>query len=975
MKSVNTYYTDFIGLETFIHKEDIVDSSSLLIQIFTAQNKKSFIQEMIENVVHFLPQATIIGSTTDGEIMSGKVSTGKTVISFTFFEHTTFKTHAVTHKVDGYFSGKILAEKIVEKDTKLLLTFVDGLNSNGEAFLNGIYDVNNTVMVAGGLAGDNATFKQTYVFTKDEILGSGAVGVSLNSTVLEVRNDYGFNWRRIGKSLTITKVEGNRVYTIDGRTAVDTYIHYLGKEMASGLPAVGIEFPLIMVKNAVTVARAVLGKHNDGSLTFAGNFVKGDKVQFGYGDAEDILRHSTLLLKNVEEEPPETIFIYSCMARRHFMPNVIETETLPMNNAAPVAGFFTYGEFFTSDKPELLNQSMTLVALNENKIEVARELNCVYENTLSVNSSTNALINLLNVTSKESMEQSIHIEAQNIFEKLFQSSPDGILLIENDKFVQCNQKMLDIFGYSAKEKFLNARPLAISPRKQPNGQHSVVRIKEMKRLAIENGSHQFEWVYKKENGEHFWTDIMLTYIVLNGRETIYVVCRDISERKELELELARQKNVLYYRANHDDLTGLPNRTLFMTELNKELELAKQTKSELVLMFIDLDRFKKINDSLGHDIGDSVISIVGERLKLIVDKSAVVARLGGDEFLVMMHNVKKHKDILDTATKILKILKQPIAIDHYTLYTSASIGISRYPIDDIGADNLLKYADTAMYKAKEEGGNNYQFYTREMTDIAYEHVMMERDLREGISNGDFEVYFQPQMNVKLGKIIGIEALVRWNHPTVGILAPDIFIPLSEKTGLIIELDLWVMKTAMKKVSAWYQEGLIPGTLALNISMKQLEYPDLQKEINTNIQMFNFKPEWLELEITETEVMKNPDKVIGILDELHQLGISMAIDDFGTGYSSLSHLKRLPIDKLKIDKSFISDIPEDDAAIAIVKTMIVLAESLKLNIIAEGVETEVQKNFLVENGCNQVQGYYYSKPVSADALEDMLREQSK
>ena len=309
MKSVNTYYTDFPALETFIHHSSIDDSPSLLIQIFTAKNDKIFIQTLLNNVTQLLPKSVIIGSTTDGEIMSGKVSTGKTVISFTSFEHTTLKTYAIAHQIDGYLSGKALAENIMGDETKLVIAFADGLHSNGEAFLNGINDVNSSVMIAGGLAGDNATFKQTYVFTKDEILGNGAVGVALNSTVLKVRNDYGFNWRRIGKPLTVTKVDGNRVYKIGDRTAVDTYIHYLGDEMASGLPTVGIEFPLIMVKNDVTVARAVLGKHEDGSLTFAGNFTQGDQVQFGYGDAQDILKHSTKILKNIEEQPPEAIYV------------------------------------------------------------------------------------------------------------------------------------------------------------------------------------------------------------------------------------------------------------------------------------------------------------------------------------------------------------------------------------------------------------------------------------------------------------------------------------------------------------------------------------------------------------------------------------------------------------------------------------------------------------------------------------------
>ena len=971
MKSLNTYYTDFVTLESFIRKNKIQNSKALLIQIFTSYTERKIIEEILENVSHPLPDAVIIGSTTDGEIMQGKVSAQQTVLSFSMFEQTTLKTHSVKHQVDGYFSGKIIAESLIEKDTKLLIAFTDGLHTNGDAFLKGINDVSSEVIVAGGLAGDNAAFKTTYVFTKDEIISEGAVAVSLNSKHLDVFTDYSFNWRRIGKPLTITKVVDNRVYIIDNRTAVETYMHYLGESMAEGLPAVGIEFPLISVRGGLNVARAVLAKHDDGSLSFAGNFKKGDKVQFGYGDPQEILKFSQNILNTVSQHAPEAIFIYSCMARRHFMPEVIESETHPLNDVAPVAGFFTYGEFFTSSssKKELLNQTMTLVTLSENSKNSDKKKPIKEKPTLS-NSSTNALIHLVNITSAEAMEQEVLLKAQTLFEKLFQSSPDGILLMENDKFVQCNQKMLDIFGYTIEEHFLNARPLAIAPRKQPDGSHSVLKIKEMKKLAIEKGNHRYEWVYKKENGTHFWADVMLTSLELNGRHMIYVVCRDISARKETEIELERQKNVLFYKANHDELTGLPNREFFMNEFKKGLADSKQNHNELALMFIDLDRFKNINDSLGHNIGDEVIRLVGNRLKLIVSRDDMLARLGGDEFLFLLKNIKTHDDISDKVEKILRIIKEPIVIEHYTLYTSASIGISRYPIDDVNAENILKYADTAMYKAKEEGGNNYQLYSKEMTDIAYEHVMMERDLRESIINGDFEVYYQPQVNVKIGEIVGVEALVRWNHPTVGILTPDIFIPLSEKTGVIVELDLWVMKQAMKDVSGWYQEGLNPGKLSLNVSMKQLEYPHLGEEIDANVKMFDFHYEWLELEITETEVMKNPEKVIKILDGLHTLGISIAIDDFGTGYSSLSHLKRLPIDKLKIDKSFISDIPEDDAAIAIVNTILVLARSLNLDVIAEGVETQVQQNFLLEQGCDKIQGYYYSKPVKAEEIRKLL-----
>ncbi len=970
MKSINTYYSDVAALHSFIQSHSIQNASSLLIQVFTAENDKVFIEELLAQLTHALSQAVIIGSTTDGEIMNGKVSTHKTVLSFTQFDHTILQTYAKVHQQDGFFSGKSLAQALIKENTKLIIAFADGLHTNGDAFLDGIHSIDPKIIVAGGLAGDNSTFTQTYIFTQDGIISNAAVGVAFNSAHLNVYNDYSLNWHRIGKELTITKVKNNRVYTIDNRTAVDTYIHYLGKEMAEGLPAIGIEFPLISMRNEVMVARAVLSKHDDGSLGFAGNLKVGDKVQFGYGDPMEILKCSDGILNHVREKPSEVIFVYSCMARRHFMPDLIDVETLPLQSVAPTAGFFTYGEFFTSGKKELLNQSMTIVSLSESDSLPQSNVDMLSKETKLTTTSINALIHLVNTTSHEAMEQEALRRAQSTFEILFEKSPDGIILLEHNHFIECNQKILDIFGYTSKETFLNTTPLQIFPKRQPDGSHSFTKLKQMRKTVLESGNNEFELLLKKQNGETFWTDIILTSTVLNGRDIIYVVCRDITQRKEMELELARQKNILYYQANHDALTGLPNRSLSMKELKIGLEEATKLNNELVLMFLDLDRFKRINDSLGHDVGDKVIHIIGERLKRSIRKEDMVARLGGDEFLVMMKGINQHEDILVEARRILQILDEPISIEHHTLYTSASIGISRYPTDARSADNLLKYADTAMYKAKEEGGNNFQFYSSEMTDMAYEHVMMEKDLREGIKNENFEVYYQPQINIQSEKIIGLEALVRWNHPTVGLLSPDIFLPMVEKTGLIIDLDLWVMRTAMKEVSNWYKEGLNPGVLALNTSMKQLESPDLQYKIEENFRACDFKAPWLELEITETEVMRKPDQVILILERLHELGISIAIDDFGTGYSSLSHLKRLPIDKLKIDKSFIADIPNNDDAVAIVNTMIALSESLRLNLIAEGVENKVQRDFLFSHGCHNVQGYYYSKPLSAQEMKKLL-----
>ncbi len=447
--------------------------------------------------------------------------------------------------------------------------------------------------------------------------------------------------------------------------------------------------------------------------------------------------------------------------------------------------------------------------------------------------------------------------------------------------------------------------------------------------------------------------------------------RDITEHLEVQDELREQKSILNHQAHHDALTGLPNRVLFHDRLGQAIEKAKRSGSKIALLFIDLDHFKEINDSLGHGVGDEVLKIVTQRLRDVIRDKDTIARLGGDEFTVVLEDLALAQDASLISNKILKILCEPININDNTLYVSSSIGISIYPDDGQESHNLLKFADSAMYKAKDEGRNNYQYYNSSMTELAFERVVMEASLRVGIKNEEFIVYYQPQVDGSTDTIIGMEALVRWNHPTMGIVSPAKFIPLAESTGLIVELDRYVMKTAMKQLSQWYKEGLNPGKLAMNLAVKQLKQKDFISMFTSLLKETECKAEWIELEVTEGQIMTNPQEAIKILQEISDLGVELAVDDFGTGYSSLAYLKRLPIDKLKIDQAFVRDLPDDEEDAGITRAVIALAKSLNLRIIAEGVETQAQRDFIVENGCENIQGYFYSKPIPADEIEVILK----
>lgn len=447
--------------------------------------------------------------------------------------------------------------------------------------------------------------------------------------------------------------------------------------------------------------------------------------------------------------------------------------------------------------------------------------------------------------------------------------------------------------------------------------------------------------------------------------------QDITLQKHTQLLLEEQTHKLKYLAHHDTLTDLPNRALFKDRLEQTLVSAKRNKERFALLFIDLDQFKKINDSLGHHVGDEVLVEIAKRIKSVLREEDTLARLGGDEFTVIIKNFKTLQAISTISQKIIDVIKEPIEIAIHNLYITSSIGISVYPDDATNDSNMIKYADAAMYRAKDEGRDNYQFYSSNMTAKAFERVVMESSLRIAIKEEQFVVYFQPQYDVKKDKIVGMEALVRWDHPSLGLVPPVNFIPIAEESGLIVEIDRIVMKKAMGHFSKWQNQGLNPGQLSLNLAMKQLNQDDFLEQLQTTMNDFNFEPSWLELEVTEGQVMKNPERSIEKLNKIHDMGIEIAIDDFGTGYSSLSYLKKFPLDKLKIDQSFIRDIPADEDDMAITKAIIALGKSLNLTLIAEGVETVQQRDFIIENGCDLIQGYFYSRPVPADTMEELLK----
>lgn len=439
-------------------------------------------------------------------------------------------------------------------------------------------------------------------------------------------------------------------------------------------------------------------------------------------------------------------------------------------------------------------------------------------------------------------------------------------------------------------------------------------------------------------------------------------------------ELHHKQNRLDYLAHHDTLTGLPNRLLFSDRLSHAISQARRLDQPVALLFLDLDRFKNINDSLGHEVGDQVLRQVAKRLEALVRESDTLARLGGDEFVIALEQARDTRDATVVANKIIESLSEVIQVGPNELFVTTSIGISFFPADGEDVESLMKSADVAMYRAKECGRNLFQFFTMDMNEKVREALFMENNLRKALDNQEMTLYYQPQVEMSSGKLIGMEALLRWHHPQLGIISPMKFIPMAEDTGLIIPIGKWVLETACLQTQQWQEAGYPPCKVAVNISPKQFRNGDLVETVVSALQSSGLDAQFLELEITESVLMEDIEKSIAIMEKLNAMGITLAIDDFGTGYSSLSCLSRFPLSKLKIDKSFVQDIAEMSENNAIAEGIIALAKTLRLDVIAEGIEGERQMDFLQNKGCKQGQGYYFSRPMPAEAFEQFLTRES-
>jgi diguanylate cyclase (GGDEF)-like protein len=465
----------------------------------------------------------------------------------------------------------------------------------------------------------------------------------------------------------------------------------------------------------------------------------------------------------------------------------------------------------------------------------------------------------------------------------------------------------------------------------------------------------------RKDGSEIPLEISYGEFVKEGRYFFIGIVRDIADRKKAE-------ETIIYQTYHDFLTGLPNRAQLMLRFNLELAQAERSGKKMAVFHIDLDRFKVINDSLGHAVGNRVIVIIADRLKELIRKNDTLARIGGDEFIILLTELSRAEDAAFFANKIVNAIRKVMKINSHDLYLTASIGISIYPEDESDPELLLRYADIAISHVKETGRNSFQFFNPSISKRTVERLLLESSLRQSIERDELVLHYQPQANIRTGEIICVEALVRWMHPDLGLLVPLRFLPVAEEIGFITAIDEWVLKTACAQNKKWQDAGFTPVCVTINLSAQQFQQPSLVEKVSAIARTAGLDTQYLDIEVTEGTAMRDIDLAIPNLRGLHDLGVKLSIDDFGTGYSSLNYLKRFPVQTLKIDQSFIRGLADDPDDQEIVRVVVDMAHHMKMKVVAEGVETEEQLSFLREYGCDEMQGFLFSEPLLPYLIEE-------
>lgn len=963
IKTFSYLYRNTEELNKFIDENDLHEYPNVFIQIFSSISSRKILATIQETIHNALPLARVMGCTSSSEIIDGKYLEQQTSISFTVFEKTEIKS-SIFHSEDfqnGHDMGKSIVTKLCSFDTKALILFTTKRGVDTQAILDSIYEDFPDVRLAGGVAGGNEEHPEGMIFNEKELTDHGIVAVSFNNPALQVETFTNYKLQEVGKTFTVSKAKGTTIISIDKKKPIQLLEHYLGKDFIVQIRDMRKEFPFILDKKENRIAIWVENILDNGTIEVNHEVSEGDRLVFAYANIRAIIEDTLSEMKRLSKLNIETIFAYNCVSRKRLLHDFADEEIRMLNEIAPTNGFFSNGEISSgkNKRPELVGHALTYLALTEEKVQNNRKK---YDFTYSIPNNLKTVVTLTNLMKAsqediEALNDNIKISEQ-YYRSLFDNNTDIVYSTDlQGQFTSVNPAFEKMFGYQKDEL------IGKSALKYINNE-DVPRVRMHFYRAIKGKEQFYNININSKTGENNLFHLRNIPITVNGECVgIYGIGRNITEQKKIEDRIVQ---LAYY----DQETGLPNRVKFTEKLSELLQRAKKKKRMLAVMVLDMDRFKIINDSLGHDAGDEILKEISKRIQEVLPTGSYLGRFSGDKFNLVLSKNVGIEEVIKVAKSILRRVSAPIFHSEQEFYVTASIGISLYPNDGLDEITLLKNADIAMNRSKYPGGNRITLYSNEMNEEALRRLELESYLRKALQKEEFFLCYQPLIDLTSGKLYGSEALIRWNHPILGLVSPGDFIPLAEETGLIEEIGSWVLRTACKQNKKWQKQGLKDLTVSVNVSANQFQQVKFVREVKKALADSGLEPQYLTLELTESTMLRNIEHSIEVMRSLQDIGVRVSIDDFGTGYSSLSYLKDLPINTLKIDRSFINNLKIDTSDIAIVKAIITMGHGLAVKVVAEGVETEEQIELLKDLNCHYAQGFYLHRPLTTEDFEQVL-----
>lgn len=955
-ESFSLIYKSEEQLQKFLSDQpQLANSDKVLIQAIVHTINRTKIIKLQKVIQQLFPKAAFMGTTAEGSIMNGNINNENIVLTFTLFDHVVIHSSLIKDSYNNYFL-EYNRNHFRQEECKLQMIFSTHSYVHLEKVLNDLHKLYPKTVVTGAVSNEKGI-----VFNKQTIVENGFIITSFYSSELVIHKKIINGWKEIGQRFQVTDAKDHRLLSINYLKPKELHKKYFGNYISNDMKEHVFEYPFMFHRNRDKKVLFPIGFEESGTFIYNEPISVGDEVSFSYLDIESFIKQSNEFANDSALEKVDVFFSFTNFHLNNITKTLMYNQTKMFDSIASVFGLITNKIIINKNHGLNLEQpSLMFIGISESQQPQLKQAIHYHMEIPKHIETVGKLTQLIENTALEMNELTKNNDlSEQYYQSLFENNEDFIYSTDlSGNILSVNQAFIRIFGYQKNEIIGKLALDYIDENDIPR-----VKINFFRALKGQIRTYRLKMTTKRGEEKVF---LMKNIPITVGGKVIGTngIGRDITESVEYEEKITQ---LAYYDVD----TGLPNRMKFTEILNDQLHWSKKKDYPLAVIFLDIDRFKMINDTLGYKAGDEILKKVSFRLKNHIPHNGHLGRFSGDKFSIILSNYERPDDIRRLCKELLDSISVPIEYAGQEYYIAASIGISIYPNDGVQTETLLKNADLALNRCKVQGGNKFSFYSTEMNEQVKYRIELESYLRKALEKQEFFLCYQPIYHLKTGNIFGSEALIRWNHPKLGLIPPNEFIPLAEETGLIRDIGRWVLIESCKQNYLWQKEGLGKLRISVNVSPQQFQHEMFLLDVKEALEISGMDPKYLHLELTESVMLRNMNYSIAVMKELQDLGVKVSIDDFGTGYSSLNYLRNLPANTLKIDRSFIHNMDQDSSHIAIIKAIITMGKGLSMKIIAEGVETKDQLELLEKLNCHYAQGFYIHKPLEVEEFYKKIK----